>query len=130
MSHNLAPLLYGIDANKEISLFEYGLLIAPYIKDGSKDEYFVVYSIGNGLFDTGYKHEHELNDLINGKEWADKESIDSFLSFTGQSLDEWLQMSMVHKLHDCLNYWGYENIMGSGYIDSEFTEKKARELYF
>lgn len=130
MSHELSSIMYGIDVNKEISLFEYGLLIAPYKKDGSNDEYFCVYSVGNDQFDSGYIHEKELNDLINGNEWADKKTIESFLSSTGQTLAKWLELPMVHKLHDCLTHWGYVEIMGSGFSGSEITKEKALELYF
>ncbi len=130
MKSELKDQLIGIDADNEISLFEYGLLIAPYTKDGHTDEYFAVYSIGNDLFDTGHLRECELNKLINGEEWASAEDINGFLSHVGMSKNEWLQLSMVHKLHDCIGYWGHENIMGSGCIDSEFTKEKAEQLYF
>lgn len=127
MTTELKTLLYGIDADKETSLLEYGLLIAPYSKDGNQDEYFCVYSIGNDLYDCGYKREHELNELLNGKEWADEQDINSFLAYTGQTLATWLTMPMVQKLSDCINYWGYENIMGACY--SPIALEAAKERY-
>lgn len=125
--NELIAQLYGTDANRETSLFEYGLLVAPYTKDGNTDEYFCVYSIGNGQFDAGHKREKELNDLIEGREWAKERDIESFLSTLGMSKDEWLLQSFVMKLYDCLQCWGYLEIMGECY--SPIDTDKARELY-
>ena len=105
----------GIDASLETSLFEYGLIVCPYYKDGVQDEYFCVYSIGEG-FDTGYKREHELNDLLAGLDWMDNDDIESFLSTVGGSLDDWQKLPFVTKLHDLINYYGYEYIMGTSYL--------------
>jgi hypothetical protein len=125
----LAAALYGTDADKETSLFEYGLLVAPYTKDGNTDEFFCVYRIGDGLFDTGYIREYELNNLINGQDWASAEDIESFLSTYDITKSDWLELNFVHKLSDCLGHWGYENIMGSSYTDG-VTTQQAKELYF
>lgn len=130
MSHELSNVLHGIDASKEISLFEYGLLIASYAKDGYDDEYFCVYSVGDDLFSTGYIREHKLNDLINGKDWAKQEDINSFLSFTGDTKESWLKLPIAQKIHTCMMHWGYQNIMGEGYPGSAFTKEKAMSLYF
>lgn len=119
--------LYGVDVDNEISLFEYGLLVTPYDKDGQKDEYFVVYHIGNNNFDTGYKQEYELNNLIKGTDWANQKDINNFLEYVGQTKEEWLKLPFVKKLSDCLSYWGYENVMGTCY--HSINADKAKELY-
>lgn len=119
--------LYGIDVDKETSLLEYGLLIMPYTNDGYSDEYFVVYSVGDNAFDTGYKRECEINGLINGTDWASNEDVNGLLSYVGMSKEEWLTQAMVHKLSDCINYWGYENIMGACY--HSIDTNKAKESY-
>jgi hypothetical protein len=106
---------YGTDTSKEISLFDYGFLIAPYTQDGRTDEYFVVYAIGNDGYDTGFITEEFLNNLINGKEWANENDISNFLSEYEATKEDWLAQSFVHKFFDCFTKWGYENIMGSSY---------------
>lgn len=118
----------GTDADKITSLCEYGLLVAPYEDDGNKDEYFVVYKIGPDTYDTGFKQEIELNNLINGKEWANEADIEGFLSFVGATKEEWLTNTFMHKIHDCISYWGYEEIMGTSYYGG-MPEAEAIERY-
>lgn len=112
-THEIAPLLYGTDVNKKTSLFEYGVLVAPYTKDGNKDEYFVLYSIGNDQFNCGYKQAYELDNLLKGEDWADSDDIKHFLSFYDTTIDEWLKNDFSFKIQDCIGYWGYEEIMGT-----------------
>lgn len=126
--HEIAALLYGTDVNKEISLFKYGVLVAPYTKDGKKDEYFVLYSIGNDRFDCGYQCEHVLDNLLKGEDWADSEDIKHFLSFYDTNLGDWLQSGFVNKIQDCIGYWGYEEIMGSTYHEG-LTMDEVKEMY-
>lgn len=128
MNNELSSLLYGTDINKEISLFEYGVLVAPYPNDGNEDEYFVLYSIGNDRFDTGYIRECELDKLLNGEEWADQKDIKEFLSFFDTNLESWLQSGFVNKIQDCIGYWGYDEIMGSTYHEG-ITKEQVREMY-
>ena len=112
---------HGIDVSNEISLFEYGLLVKQYTKDGRKDEYFCIYGVGSdeygnyNTFDTGYITEEELNNLIQGKEWMNHNDIVSFLASYGTTSDEWMELSFISKLHDLIGYFGYENIMGLSY---------------
>ena len=127
MNNELISQLHGTDVDKETSLFEYGLLIAQYTEDGSADEYFAVYQVEPGRFDTGFIHEKQLNDLINGHEWASEQDIEHFLSSYDMTKEEWLGMPMVYKLQDCLGYWGYLDIMGD--CHDSITAEKARELY-
>jgi hypothetical protein len=120
----------GIDVSLEISLFEYNVISAPFYDDKhpQTDEYFVVYSIGNNRFDTGYKQERELNALINGTDWMDEKEVENFLSCNGTTKEVWLAGTFVVKLHDLINYYGYENIMGTSYTEG-LTEKEVRRRY-
>lgn len=126
--HELALQLYGTDVSKEISLFEYGVLVAPYEKDGNKDEYFVLYSIGNDRFDTGYIRECELDTLLNGEKWADEKDIKEFLEFYDTTLEQWLKNDFSFKIQDCIGYWGYDEIMGNTYHEG-LTTDEVKEKY-
>ena len=134
MKTKTKPTFFGTDSSNEISLFEYGLLVQPYIKDGREDEYFVVYSTtkddagyGN-LFDTGFITEETVNGYINGNEFPDSNDITTFLAWNGCSKDEWLKYSFVNKLSDLLQFWGYENIMGTSYNPISSIEAEKRYL--
>lgn len=121
----------GTDKDIETSLFEYGFVATQdkTIKDIIEpDEWFVLYKTEHGdkYYDTGYFREKEFNSIIEGKEWASKKDIDSFLSFVGQTKEEWLELPFVQKLSGLLSYWGVENIMGTSY--HPFDKKKAMEM--
>lgn len=105
----------GTDKSLAISLFEYGVIAEPSKyreQDKAPDEWFVIYKYGDD-FDGGFKRECELDELINGDDWADQRDIDSFLSWTGVDKEEWLKTDFIHKIQDCLHYWGADNIMGT-----------------
>lgn len=114
----------GIDADLQESLFEYGI-IAKY--DKNQEEWFVIYSIGDGTYSTGSVSEKELNDIIEGNEWAKEDDIKSFLDFTGMSKEEWLKMGFIQKLHDIMQYWGHMNILGTPY--NTMTKEELVEEY-
>ena len=117
----------GVDASLEISLFEYGFIARPHTDD-YEDEFFVVYKKRDNVFDTAYIQESFLNDLIEGKEWADDEDIVSFLSCVDSTKEEWLKAEFCHKLSECLSYWGQENIFGSSYYQG-MTEAEVEAKY-
>jgi hypothetical protein len=116
----------GVDKSREISLFEYGFIAQKTTKD-YPDEYFVVYKIYDDAYGTGYKRESELDDLINGDDWADVDDIKGFLNFVGMSKEDWLELPFWKKLSDCLNYWGCSNVIGEDY--SPMTEKEVYRRY-
>jgi hypothetical protein len=118
---------YGTDADNETSLLEYGLLVYSDEHEDGSGTHFAVYRIGGNLFGTGHISESDLDNIINGKEWADEKDINSFLSFVGMTREEWLMLPLVMKLSDLISYWGYENIMGTDY--SPITEEEAIEKY-
>lgn len=99
----------GIDASKEISLYEYGLLVA-HIGEG---EYYCVYEISKDRFNTGYINESFLDSIAKGEEFASVVSIADFLRCNDSSLMNWLQLSVPHKLYSLLSYYGYQCIFGT-----------------
>ena len=116
----------GIDANIEISLFEYGLLCRQYqrsIKKRSikKNDIHVWYGIqtdtsGNyNLFESAWITEKEINDFLN-EDWFDKKA---FLSYVGMNEKIWKACYYPTKIHDLLQYYGFENIFGSCYYPIE-----------
>jgi hypothetical protein len=117
----------GIDANNEISLLEYGLLVSQYEHEDGSGTHFVVYRIDEDNFGTGHTSEEDLNNIVNGEEWAKEEDIKLFMDFCGLTKTDWLGMSLVNKLHDLIQYWGYENIMGTDY--APISEDEAKEMY-
>ena len=114
--------MHGIDADNGISLLEYGLLISdePH-KDGS-GSHFAVYNSYGDKFDTGRVYPNDIDKLINGQGWATETDITSFLSFVGNTKKDWLELPLVHKLHDVIQFWGADNIMGSSYYLMEAEE--------
>jgi hypothetical protein len=122
----MAHAFEGVDVNREISLFEYGFIAKKTTKD-YPDEYFVVYHMGDDAYGTGYVRESELDSLIKGEEWARKDDIEDFLSFVGSTLEEWVDLRFATKLSDCLNYWGYANVIGMDY--NPMTEAEVRKQY-
>jgi hypothetical protein len=98
------------DVDLSISLFEYGLIH----KQINDNEYKFVYgvSIDNDnyiLFDTATYSENEFAELIEQGGWFD---INSILSSTGCSKNDWLKLPLYMRIHDCLRYYGYLNIFG------------------
>jgi hypothetical protein len=126
----MAHRFVGVDVNREISLMEYGFIAQKNTKD-YPDEYFVIYHMDNDAFGTGYVRESDLDSLIKGEEWAEADSIKSFLSFVGSTLEEWLELEFVTKLSDCLNYWGYADVIGMDYSPMSESDvyKQYRHLF-
>lgn len=114
----------GIDADIQESLFEYGV-IAKY--DESQNEWFVIYSVGDGTYSNGSATEEELNNIIEGEEWAKEDVINSFLDTMGMSKEEWLKLNFIQKLHDIIQYWGHMNIFGTPY--GNMTQEELIEEY-
>jgi hypothetical protein len=105
----------GIDVDLARSLFEYGMVAVQKPDRDHPDEWFVVHQIGKNRFGTSFAREKDLDDLIDGKEWASQTDIQSFLSTMGMSKSQWKQNSFVSKLSDLISYWGEENILGTEY---------------
>jgi hypothetical protein len=109
----------GVDADLETSLEEYQFVAQPYTKDGKKDEYFVIYKMGDDAYGSGYVRESELDSIIMGKEWASEDDIESLLNSSGVTKDEFLKSSFTMKMSDLLGYYGIENILGMDYYPND-----------
>ena len=102
---------YGIDKSIDISLLEYGVLVSNEPND--KKDHLIIYGINNNgdsyeSFNVISLTEEELNSKIN-ESWVNKVE---FLSYCGQTEEEWLLNHMAGKMRDLLSYYGHENICG------------------
>lgn len=122
---------HGIDSSNKISLLEYGLLVSDQQHEDGSGTYFCVYRVshpdGGSWFDCGHISEKQVNGYIEGTEFPSDADIESFLSFNDMSKAQWLGLNFTHKLWDLLQYWGYENIMGTAY--HPMPESEAVSLY-
>jgi hypothetical protein len=105
----------GIDVNLEISLIDYGIL-AVY-NDQNKD-YLFIYGVdsnekGYTKFDTSHITEQEVDEFLTDPQtWVNPDSV---LLFTGMKINEWLNLPVIMKVKDLLDYYGYQNIFGDCY---------------
>lgn len=118
---------YGTDANNEISLLEYGLLVYSEKHEDNSGTQFCVYRINKDNFGTAHINEKDIEDLLSGNEWMNESDIEGFLSFVGTDKDSFLSEDIASKLHSLIQYYGYENIMGTDY--SPINEAEAISLY-
>ena len=98
----------GVDASLEISLFEYGFILMKNDDCTQDDEYFFIArnfthdDEKKDLYSCGYVVEEELDNIVKGKEWADKKDNTSFLSFVGSNKKEWFKLNIASKVADLL----------------------------
>jgi len=120
---------YGIDASNEISLLEYGLLVYSEKHEDNSGTQFCVYKIDENSFGTGHYSNEEINDLLNGNDWASNEDIKSFLSYVGaDNIEQYIANNdIAMKLNDLKSYFGTETIFGTDYYP--MTEDEAIKLY-
>ena len=91
----------GIDVCNEISLCEYGMLLAK--KD---DEYYIIFGCstddcGNYIgFEWGVFVEEDLDNII-----VDQ-CNDSVLSYMGSTMEEWSKLSLFKRIFDLYDYYG------------------------
>lgn len=104
----------GTDASNEISLFEYGLLC-------KKTGHEIHCIIGAGVDDEGNYNKFHSSSITEGaitritnESWFDK---NGFLSYIGQTEEDFLNSWFVNKIADMILYYGFENIFGSPYGD-------------
>ena len=101
---------HGIDRDKAISLFEYGLLMrwVPRVK-----EWQVIYKNPREeeTFCFSWVNESELTEIFEDGWAANKKK--EFLEFHGINWDEFVQSSVIQKTADIYNYFGAENIFGA-----------------
>jgi hypothetical protein len=121
----------GVDASLEISLFEYGFILLKNEHCTNDNEYFFVArnfahdDEKKDLYSSGYIIEEDLDNIVKGKEWADKKDNASFLSFVGLNKKEWFKLNIASKVADLLGYWGRENIFGTDYWPWDYKGLKT-----
>lgn len=119
----------GVDADLETSLFEYGFVAKQLAERDYDDEWFILYRVDDNNFDTGWKRESELDELIRGEDWVGQDDVDSFLGSMGhgESPEDWINdLDFIRKLSDLLSYWSPENIFGVSY--EPFPKSEALEM--
>jgi hypothetical protein len=117
----------GTDVNLEIALEEQGFVCTQLDNRDFRDEYQVIYKMDHHGYGVGYIRSSELDKLVRGQEWASKKDVASFLSSLGLvDKASWMSMSFPNKLSTLLDYWGWENIMGTDYYpwDKETAYRK------
>ena len=108
----------GIDANNEISLFEYGML-CQYRGCG---DYYFIYGVGvndDGLYNRFDHCTMSREDIFNilYESWFE---YDSFTNFCGIDYKEQIgspnsEFDIIMLVSDLISYCGAENIFGSSY---------------
>lgn len=113
----------GTDADLETSLFEYDVIMSNEEHEDGSGTHFVVYKIDDNSYGTGRISEEDLDNLIKGEDWMYEDDIESYLSTNGTTKEEWLKLSLIHKLQSLISCQGYLNIMGTDYspVDKEFV---------
>lgn len=111
----------GIDASLETALYEYGLVWTD--EECCIDEYHFIFGVGNdgneySTFDHGSMSKDDFIELIH-ESWFE---LDSVLSFCGLSEQELID-SFPYSIHDCIMYYGIENIFGGSYYQFEIENK-------
>ena len=114
---SIEKLWHGTDADKTISLYEYGFLCR---KKG--EIYEVVYFYNNDIFISDTISVSDINEFISDRT---EEEIQQFLDSLGSdyTLEMWLNYSVVSKLSDIYSYYGFTELFG--YSGERLTEKEA-----
>lgn len=110
---------HGIDASKEISLLEYGLLVRW---DRSKQSFQCIYKIGKDRWGIAFMTNREIDQVIM-EDWFD---LGGFQGYVGTPIGSWISGGFVTKAHDLVSYVGYENVFGMTY--SAKSTKEACKL--
>lgn len=112
----------GIDADLATSLFEYGLIWKKGI-EGHENDYHFIYGVGYDKNKNYNKFDWSdiAIDTDPKKEWNFVE-WESVCAFTGLSEEDFLDQELPQIVFDLIQYYGYENILGSSYDPFEIKE--------
>ena len=108
----------SVDGSLDISLYEYGL-----VHKKTKTGYdFIHGTTSDGetylKFDHASMTEEEFDDMIKPGGWF---NLDSILSYVGLTSEEWKKLPLPSRVHDCIRYYGHENIFASVGYEFEIT---------
>ena len=95
--------LMGIDVDIEISLHEYGF---AYEDKGDEIRFWlgIGYDENRDYDKFDWLDLPKNTDILKEFDWVD---INDVLSFTGMSLNDWLELPLWMKFHDLVQYYGY-----------------------
>jgi len=106
----------GVDRDLLISLEDYQFIGRQPDKRDYSDEWLVIYKVQDDNFDSGWIRESELDELMTGAGWMNKQDIQSVLDYSGyKTIDNWMEDNFISKFHYLINYFGFENLMGGAY---------------
>ena len=108
----------GVDLDTATALFEYGLLFNPNAKE---NELSILYGIGidsKGDYNRFSFSSVDWADLL-AAEWIDWVAVCMFCGCDRSSFDTF----SVSALHDLIQYYGHENILGSCYEEGFEVEE-------
>lgn len=120
MIDSIHQFMFGTDASSEVSLLNYGVLIAPAATVAPElkhadDEFFVVYDMGGNTYGRGYIEISTLDDMVQCKDGLlTVEARDLFLETFEISLEDWLKQPPQNKIQDAF-YFGADSIMSVEY---------------
>lgn len=116
---------HGTDANKIVSLFEYGLLVR-YVPE--QKSWQCLYRNPNDptKFSYGWKDEQDLKQMFL-TDWA-KSDLLSFCSYIGATWKEWLERPIAVRIYDVFQYYGASNIFGEDYSGGESIKDICKAL--
>ena len=112
---------YGLGNDLYDSLLNYGLVV----RNEKSDQYACIYKIDD-KYDYSFLNESELDGLVKGTGWIEKDSINSFLNFCDKNLNEFLELNFCQKLFALISFFGVADIMGMSY--DPFSLKEAIKL--
>lgn len=104
---------HGVDDSKEISLFEYGLLVRFSVKDNS---WQIVYKnpYQSGVYSVSWADESVIEDVFGSDGWG-RNDLTSFCSTIGETWAEWKKKPFYLQLNDLFSHFGAQEFTGCDY---------------
>lgn len=106
---------YGLDANPQISLLEYRLLVRE------KINVVQIICAHDYIVDTEHPRHYtidrlekcELDNFFEENSWADKDGVFDFADIKGDK--SWRRLDYLNKIDILISYYGFQNIIGDYY---------------
>ena len=117
---------HGTDANKVVSLFEYGLLVR-YVPEQKSWQCLYRNPHIPTRFSYGWKDERDLKQMFL-TDWA-RNDLPSFCSHVGATWKEWLERPVAVRIYDVFQYYGALNIFGEDYSGGESAKDVCKALH-
>jgi hypothetical protein len=115
----------SVDADLDISLYEYGL-IHKEEKDG---RYLFIYGVDTELdsenhrtFDYAHFDEDDFKDVVSGS-WF---SLSAVLNCVGMPEDRWRAMPLPNRVYDLMCFYGRECVFGSSGVPFEISTRRKQ----